>query len=196
MVDNGDIKLILSTLRQKANEQQQILESREDIRVLKKAIGAFSELQFIKLLRVTDGEDDKFKQYIQTQEGLRYFVDLYWTPACSHGSRTIGTALLCADVPWSKFYSPVLSAQSAEFLAFHKPESLSTLAARLTCLTLVFDDGNDLDQRMSDLSNLFRTVLITAENMQAIHVGFPRHRPLNLPLEDVFHNITWDKVRA
>ena len=185
---------MLRVLTKKASEQQQILDSQEDVRVLKRAIGAFSSLQFVKLLRVTDREDDLFRQHIQMHEGLRHFVDLYWTPACSHGSRTIGTALLSADVPWSKFYSPVLSAQSAEFLASHKPRSLSTLAARLTCLTLVFDDGNDLDMKMSELSALFRTVFTTAENMQAIHVGFPRQRPLNLRLEEVFHHVTWDKV--
>ncbi|KAK4545533.1 hypothetical protein LTR36_002883 [Oleoguttula mirabilis] len=183
-------------LRQKAEEQQQIIESQEDVRVLKKAIASFTSLQFVQLLRVTDEEDSAFLAYIRQHEDSRRFVDLQWAPACSHGSQTIGRALLHSNVPWSRFSSPMLSPQSAEFLALHRPQSLSTLAARLTCLTLHFDDGTDLDQKMSELSNLFRTVFTAAENMQAVHVGFPSHRPLNLRLEDVFHNVTWEKLVA
>lgn len=186
----------LGNLRLKAEEQQQIIQSQEDVRVLKKAIASFTSLQFVQLLRVTDEEDSAFLAYIRQHEDSRRFVDLEWAPACSHGSQTIGTALLHANVPWSRFSSPMLSPQSAEFLALHRPQSLSTLAARLTCLTLHFDDGTDLDQRMSELSNLFRAVFTAADNMQAVHVGFPSHRPLNLRLEDVFHNVTWEKLVA
>ncbi|KAK0330448.1 hypothetical protein LTR94_032805, partial [Friedmanniomyces endolithicus] len=49
---------------------------------------------------------------------------------------------------------------------------------------------------MSELSDLFRTVFSTAVNMQAVHVGFPSHRPLTLRLKDVFHNVTWEKLVA
>ena len=172
------------------------MQSEEDVRVLKKAFASFTSLQLVQLLRVTDEEDDRLLSYIRQHEQSQNIVDLDWTDACSHGSRTIGTALLSANVPWSRFSSPMLSPASAGFLASHEPHSLSTLAARLTCLTLHFDDGSDLDQKMSELSNLFRTVFTTAEGMQAVHVGFPSHRPLNLPLESVFHNVTWDKLLA
>lgn len=193
---NALVQFDISSLRQKAEEQRQIITSQEDVRVLTKAIASFTSLQFVQLLRLTDKEDEAFLTYIRQHEDWRQFVDLEWAPACSHGSRTIGTALLHSNVPWSRFSSPTLSPQSAEFLATHKPHSVSILAARLTCLTLHFDDGNDLDQRMSELSNLFRTVFTTAVNMQAVHVGFPPHRPLSLPLEDVFHGVKWDKLVA
>lgn len=208
VADGGEIRLLLqgsgdarltfdlSSLRRKAEEQQQIVESEEDVRVLKKAIASFTSLQFVQLLRVTDEEDSALLSYIGQHEDSRQFLDLEWAPACWHGSRTIGTALLHSNVPWSRFSSPMLSPQSAEFLASHPPRSISTLAARLTCLTLHFDDGTDLDQKMSELSGLFRTVFMTAENMQAVHVGFPSHRPLNLRLEDVFHNVKWEKLVA
>ena len=164
--------------------------------MLKKAFASFTSLQFVQLLRVTDEEDTALLAYIRQNEGAGQRVGLEWTPACSHGSRTIGAALLASNVPWSRFSSPMLSPQSAEFLALHSPQSLSTLAARLTCLTLHFDDGVDLDQKMSELSNLFRTVFTAAEGMQAVHVGFPSHRPLSLPLEAVFHGVTWKRLVA
>ena len=166
------------------------------MRVLKKAFASFTSLQFVQLLRLTDQDDRELLSYIRLHEDVRQLVELEWAPACSHGSRTIGAALLHANVPWSRFSSPTLSPQSATFLASYRPESLSTLAARLTCLTLHFDDGSDLDQKMSELSDLFRTVFSTAVNMQAVHVGFPSHRPLTLRLADVFHNVTWDKLVA
>ncbi|KAK0252509.1 hypothetical protein LTR01_005883 [Friedmanniomyces endolithicus] len=181
-------------LRQKAEEQRQIVDSEEDVRVLKKAIASFASLQFVQLLRLTDEDDRAILTYIRQHEDSRQLLE--WAPACSRGSRTIGTALLHSDVPWSRFSSPTLSPQSATFLAAYRPQSLSTLAARLTCLTLHFDDGNDLDQKMSELSDLFQTVFSTAVNMQAVHVGFPSHRPLTLRLKDVFHNVTWEKLVA
>jgi hypothetical protein len=193
---NAFLSFDISSLRQKAEEQQQIIQSGEDLRVLTKAIASFTSLQFVQLLRVTDKEDAALLSYIRQHEDSRQFVDLEWAPACSHGSRTIGAALLQSNVPWSRFSSPMLSPQSAEFLAHRRPHSLPTLAARLTCLTLHFDDGTDLDQKMSELSGLFRTVFTTAVNMQAVHVGFPSHRPLSLRLEDVFHNVTWEKLVA
>lgn len=177
-------------------EQQKILDSRDDERILKKAMASFTSLQLVQLLRVADAEDASILSFIRQHEELRQFVDLQWPPACSHGSQTIGSALLQSNRSWSRFSSPMLSPQSAEFLASHTPQSFPKLAARLTCLTLHFDDGNDLDQKMSELSTLFRTVFSTAVNMQAVHIGFPSHRPLSLPLKDVFHNVTWKSLVA
>jgi hypothetical protein len=70
------------------------------------------------------------------------------------------------------------------------------LAERLTCLELHFDDGIDLDQRMRDLSSLSKAVFTAAKNIEAVHIGFPSHRPLTLKLEEIFHNVKWDKLQA
>ena len=70
------------------------------------------------------------------------------------------------------------------------------LAERLTCLELHFDDGIDLDQRMRDLSSLSKAVFTAAKNIEAVHIGFPSHRPLTLRLEEIFHNVKWEKLQA
>lgn len=187
----------IARFQAKIKEQRQILAEGEDLRVLKKAIATFVSLQHVQLLRVQDDEDSALLAYVRQHHETRNFIHLEWAPACSHGSQTIGAALLASsNVPWSRFSSPMLSPQSAAFLNWHHPPSASTLAERLTCLTLHFDDGNDLDQKMKELSGLFKTVFLSAKHMQAVHVGFPMHRPLDLPLEDVFHNITWDRLVA
>lgn len=90
----------------------------------------------------------------------------------------------------------MLSTHSAGDLAASPPEKLSVLVKRLTSLELHFDDSVDLDRKMLSLSGLFRDVLTAAENMQAIHVGFPSHYPLSLRLEDLFHNIRWENLSA
>lgn len=90
----------------------------------------------------------------------------------------------------------MLSPQSAEILATKTPTSFQLLVQRLTSLELHFDDGNNLDVVMSDLSDLFRKIFMSADNMQALHIGFPSHRPLNLPLDDIFHNIRWRQLAA
>ena len=73
---------------------------------------------------------------------------------------------------------------------------LQSLAARLTCLELHFDDWTNLDDKMHQLSGLFKTVFEAATGMQAVHVGFPSRAPLSLPLESIFHHVQWDKLRA
>ncbi|KAK3078332.1 hypothetical protein LTS18_007780 [Coniosporium uncinatum] len=90
----------------------------------------------------------------------------------------------------------MLSPQSAIVLAEHPANTFETLFECLTCLELHFDDGIDLDNKMRNLSGLFKTVFSAAKNMQAVHVGFPSHRPLSLPLESLFHNVRWEKLLA
>jgi hypothetical protein len=191
---NGAIGANVRTLQQKAREQYKIIESQYDVRTLRRAFRTFESLQFVKLLPVAEEADRRFREYIQIHGNLRDFIEAYWAPAITHGSRTIGDALLAADVPWSRLYLPVESVESVEFLASPRPPSLSILAARLTCLTLVFDEGNEVEDKLGELSDLFRTVFTSAKSMQAVHIGFPRNRPVSLPLEAVFHNVTWDKV--
>jgi hypothetical protein len=175
-------------------EQKQLLNDGEDVRVLAQALKAFTSLQVVKLLRVADRTDEAFKRYIELQEGLERWVENYWAPSCTLGSRAIGRALISTNIELARFYIPALNTRTLQDLKPSPPPSLSKLAARLTCLTLVFDDGHDLDERIKELSPLFKEVFTAAENMQAIHVGFPRYRPFNQPLEDVFHHVTWTKV--
>lgn len=181
---------------QKVNEQKEILEKEIDARVLRKAIAAFTSLQHVQILRVQDQEDSMLLSYIRQHDNLNQYVELKWTPACSHSTKTIGAALLASGSSFSRFSSPMLSPQSAIVLAGSPPKTFLTLAERLTCLELHFDDGDDLDNKMRELSGLFRIVFTAAKNMQAVHVGFPSHRPLSLRLEELFHNVRWEKLLA
>lgn len=180
----------------KINEQKEIVNSGEDERALKRALAAFTSLQHVQILRVQDQETAALLSYIRQHEHLNQLVELRWAPACSHSAKTLGAALLESRSPCSRFSSPMLSPQSAIGLASHPPKAFTSLAERLTCLELHFDDGTDLDNKMRELSDLFKLVFNAAKNMQAVHVGFPSHRPLSLRLEEIFHNVRWDKLLA
>ncbi|KAF2109182.1 hypothetical protein BDV96DRAFT_503190 [Lophiotrema nucula] len=180
----------------KINDQKDIVRNKEDVRVLNKAISAFTSLQHVQILRLQDQEDGMLINYIRRHEELNTIVELRWPPACSHSTKTIGAALLASRSPCTRFSSPMLSPQSALGLASDPPNTFSVLAERLTCLELHFDDGTDLDNRMRELSALSRVVFNAAKNMQAVHIGFPSHRPLSLKLEEIFHNVKWDKLLA
>lgn len=90
----------------------------------------------------------------------------------------------------------MLSPQSVLGAANNPPTTLSLLAGRLTCLELHFDDPTDLDNRMRELSSLSKAIFTAAKNIEAVHIGFPSHRPLTLGLEEIFHNVKWDKLQA
>ncbi|KAK7519025.1 hypothetical protein IWZ03DRAFT_162386 [Phyllosticta citriasiana] len=180
----------------KINEQKEIVASREDERVLTNALAAFTSLQHTQLLRVLDSETAALQAYIRQHEDVNQLVELNWTPACSHSAKTLGAALLAARSPCTRFSSPMLSPQSAMILATHPPKTTRALAERLTCLELHFDDGQDLDIKMRELSSLFKVIFTSAKNMQAVHIGFPSHRPLSLRLEELFHNVRFDKLLA
>ena len=181
---------------QKVNEQREIVQTEEDARVLNKAISAFTSLQHVQILRLQDQEDGLLISYIREHTQLSHLVELKWAPACSHSTKTIGAALLASRSPCSRFSSPMLSPQSALGAVNDPPHILQVLAERLTCLELHFDDGTDLDNRMRELSTLSKVVFSAAKNMQALHIGFPSHRPLGLRLEEIFHNVKWDKLLA
>ncbi|KAF2691624.1 hypothetical protein K458DRAFT_448272 [Lentithecium fluviatile CBS 122367] len=181
---------------QKVNEQRQIVQTQEDVRVLNKAISAFTSLQHVQILRLQDQEDGMLISYIRDHAQMSRLVELKWAPACSHSTKTIGAALLASRSPCSRFSSPMLSPQSALGALNDPPATLHLLAERLTCLELHFDDGFDLDNRMRELSTLSKAVFSAAKNMQALHIGFPSHRPLSLRLEEIFHNVKWEKLLA
>ncbi|KAF2840501.1 hypothetical protein M501DRAFT_1010571 [Patellaria atrata CBS 101060] len=181
---------------EKFNEQREIVQTEEDERVLKKALSAFTSLQHVQILRVQDQQDGMLLSYIRRHNSLNELLEIKWAPACSHSTRTLGAAMLATRSPCSRFSSPMLSPQSALGLSEHQTQFISALAERLTCLELHFDDGTDLDERMGQLSGLFKAVFTSARNLQAVHLGFPSHRPLSLKLEDIFHNVRWEKLIA
>ncbi|KAI9762791.1 MAG: hypothetical protein M4579_000143 [Chaenotheca gracillima] len=183
----------------KANEQRELVRTRSDLNALTRAIFAFKSLQHVQILRLQDEADRVLLEHLRENDELaNQLVELRWTPACAHGTRTLGQALLESQSPFTRFSGPMMNPQSAVLLDDGRISrtTIPSLASRLTCLELHFDEGTELDGRIQALSGLFRDVFMAATGMQAVHIGFPSRSPLNLGLEQVFHGVKWEKLRA
>lgn len=184
-------------LTAKANEQKDIIDTQRDVNTLKFAITEFSSLQHIQLLRLQDQFDRELLDYLRrNREVSAPLVQLEWTTACLHATKTIGKALVASKSPASRFSGPMMDPQSAITLRASPRTTISSLSSRLTCLELHFDDPVGLDDKMRELSPLFKSVFASAVNMQAVHIGFPARSPLSISLEEVFHEVQWEKLRA
>ena len=181
----------------KARDQTTLVRTREDLRVLKMAMTAFTSLQHVQILRLQDESDRQLLDFLQEGEGdAARAIELRWTPACFHATKTMGEALMHARSPFSRFSGPMMNSQSALAIRQSIPKAVPLLSSRLTCLELHFDDGLNLDEKMRAISDLFLAIFSAAKNLQALHIGFPSHSPLGLGLEEVFHNVQWEKLRA
>lgn len=160
-------------------------------------MAAFVSLQHVQILRLQDEADRMLFEALQDSElPQASMVDLKWTPACIHATSTVAQALLHASSPFSRFSGPMMNSQSALVIKDRIPHTVPLLASRLTCLELHFDDAEALEERMRAASQLFKTVFTAAQNLQALHVGFPSRSPVDLGLEEIFHSIQWEKLRA
>lgn len=190
-----------ASLQAREKDQSKILRSGEDIRILKKAITAFKSLQHVQILRLTDEADQRLLELLERDGSVadpsgQPVVDLRWSPACYHATQTIAQALTSTQSSFNKFSGPMMSPQSMLAIQRNMPQTLPSLASGLTSLELHFEDGTNLNTRVQELSGLFRAVFTAAKNLQAVHIGFPSRTPLDLNLEDIFHDIRWEKLRA
>ena len=187
-------------LRAKEQDQAKILRSKEDSRVLRKAMTAFATLQHVQILRLENEADRRLINFIMSRPAHgqpgQPTVDLRWSPACYHATKTLVEALMQAESPCSRFSGPMMNPQSILAVERKLPHILPSLASGLTCLELHFEDGGDLSNRVLELSGVFRDMFTAASNLQAVHIGFPSRTPIDLKLEDLFHNIRWEKLRA
>lgn len=158
---------------------------------------AFRSLQHVQILRLQDEADRHLIEYLHEHgETATQLVDLQWAPACTHATSTIGQALESAHSPFNRFSGPMMNVQSAVVIYQNIPPTVLSLAERLTCLELHFDDRTELNLNMRKLSSCFKRIFSTAKNLQAVHLGFPSRQPLELRLEEIFHHIHWEKLRA
>ena len=159
-------------------------------------MAAFTSLQHVQILRLQDEADQQLHDFLRGLDRPEAsLVELKWTPACIHATKTVGEALMRAQSPFSRFSGPMMNTQSALAIRESMSQTVS-LASRLTCLELHFDDGLGLEEKMMELSEPFRVVFSAAKSLQALHLGFPSRLPLDLALETIFHNVQWERLRA
>ena len=164
---------------------------------LKRAMASFTTLQHVKVLRVQDEAERELQTFIERHDNpLDPLVVLSWKSACARVMQTLGTALIESKSTMNRFSGPQMNAQAALSLR-HAPQPLvSDLASKLTCLEIHFDATRHLNAEMRELSGVFHNLFTSARNVEAVHLGFPSRLPLDLRLEDIFHNVHWTRLRA
>jgi hypothetical protein len=187
-------------------DQHALIESGYDVEVLRLAMKAFTSLQQVQILSIMDHHEMYLVDHIKESsfDGPWEYMDLRWDPACAHAVKTLGGALIDSKSHFSVFSGPMMSPQTALLLKQPQGRSLiSTLASRLTCLELHFTEVEhrgmqriaSLDEKMRELSPIFKALFKAATDMRSIHLGFRQRLPLTLRLEEVFHGIVWPNLR-
>jgi hypothetical protein len=176
-----------------------MMENMVDVRTLEAAIAAFKNLQHIRLLRVQDQLDVQFLSYLNGHRDIvQQYVQLEWTSEL-RAAGTLGRAVLSSRSPatlWPTRWSfPLIDIQSAMLLSNSPSAYLTSMAARLECLSLRFESSADLNNNLRQLAPLLRTVFYPGSGLISVHIGFPQ-QAVSIPLEDVFQNVRLEKLRV
>lgn len=186
-------------------EQQDVMRGSYDLFVLKKAMKAFTSLQQIQLLSVMVHKDIVLRNLASSFDTWD-FIDCRWIPACSHAVETLLLAISYGNPPVNSFASPTLSPQS--LLAISQGMRQPALAdfGRLSHLEVTFDERPDrsyldtattnLRGHISPISEFFRQFCACTVDLSTLYLRFTPGLPVRLPLEDVFHNTVWRKLRV
>ncbi|KAL9115503.1 MAG: hypothetical protein Q9227_000824 [Pyrenula ochraceoflavens] len=198
-----NLRLDSRPLIQKRREQQDLVHSENDVKVLIQAFKAFASLQHVQILPLVDNDDrvllELLKRLSRRQDFPEHLVQLEWAPACYHAARGLGRALsqgLSQNSLFHKFSAPLLNSNSAVALLKGPQLPVSYLAQRLTCLEIQFEAEPHLREHILGLSELFESLFKATPNMQLVHIGFPSGDPLDIRLEKVFHNVQWKRLQV
>lgn len=200
IADNEGLGDALGGFFVKAREQVDVLENGVDERTLEVAIAAFKNLQHIRLLRVQDQLDVQFLSYLKGRRDMvqNHNLQLEWNSEL-RAAGTLGRAVLSSRSPatlWPTRWSfPLIDVHSAMPLSNNPSAYLTSMVARLECLSLRFENSADLDTNLKQLAPLFRTVFYPGSGLISVHIGFPQ-QAVSIPLEDVFQNVRLEKLRV
>ncbi|KAK6512533.1 hypothetical protein TWF481_001418 [Arthrobotrys musiformis] len=182
-------------------EQRHLMNSGDDLRVLKKAMKSFRSLQQVQILSVLGEKDSKLLDFASDYDEWEY-VDCKWIPACQHAVNTMLQALDYGRPPVYSFMSPKINPQSLLSLSPEVQELGLSTWSQLTYLKLNFNHMSDrdwyqtqLENKIYMLSQFFKNLFHAAQNLTELHIGFFPSSPLRSPLEDVFHGAIWPKLR-
>ncbi|KAF3938864.1 hypothetical protein ABW19_dt0208355 [Dactylella cylindrospora] len=183
-------------------EQQHLMNSGDDLRVLKKAMKSFRSLQQVQILSVLGEKDNKLLDLAENYDDEWDYVDCKWIPACQHAVDTMLQALDYGRPPVYSFVSPRMNPQSLLSLSPHVQELGLSTWSQLTYLKLNFNHMSDrdwyhtqLESKITMLSQFFNNLFHAAQNLTELHIGFFPSSPLRLQLEEVFHGAIWPKLR-
>jgi hypothetical protein len=166
-----------------------------DLSLLSRALSSFSSLRQIKLLRVQDKADESILDLLGELDSEPELI-LDWNIACSRAVRNLGIALLQSGRHSVRFIGPQISPEATSGLLKTPRPTIAAIGVRLTCLDVSFHATDDITAVIESLSEVFRVFFVAARNLVSIHIGFPARTPVDINLEDIFHNVQWDRLHT
>jgi hypothetical protein len=178
----------IAQTRIKAKEQEKIITTKKDFNSLFFALASFVNLEQIRFMKIVDQVDVGWMKVIEQYPDFREHLNAEWNHACEHSAQTLTQALILSNARnfqrlSSRFMDPAtpLSLTEGSF------STIAKVAQRLKSLELEFDNRWNLDEKVTDLSILFRLVLAEAVALENLHVGF--RRPVSVPIGTIFHDV-------
>lgn len=184
-------------------EQQNIIQSEYDLKVLKHAMRAFHSLKSVHILQSAgDKAIDHRRIFVIGRPDSPDYAYSCWVPACRRAMETVLEALRYGKPPIDSFRCPGLSPQGLSQLPHEiQGNAISSVSNTLRCLELHFDSRVHSTLVSStilspSLPEVLRRIFSAADKLEKLYLGFSSSHPLDVSLESVFHGVTWGKLES
>lgn len=177
----------------KAKEQSLIVTQRQDYNNLRFALTTFSNLEQIRFMKVMDQVDVGWINVIEQHPDFRERLNAEWNLACEHSAKTLTEALILSNARnFQRLSSRFMDPATPLSLSGESSGAISKVAQRLRSLELEFDNRWNLDEKVKELSALFRLVFAEAQALENLHIGF--RRLVSVPIGTIFHDIKLENL--
>lgn len=186
-------KTIIFKTMEKAKEQHSIVSQKRDFQGLSSALNAFVNLEQIRFMKVMDQVDSDWMNLIEMYPEFRERLNAEWHLACEHSAKTLTEALILSNARnFQRLSSRFMDPSTPISLSEGSSGAISQVAKRLKSLELEFDNRWNLDEKVKELSGLFRLVFAEAKALENLHIGF--RRLVSVPIFTIFHDIRWERL--
>ncbi|RPA75207.1 hypothetical protein BJ508DRAFT_380197 [Ascobolus immersus RN42] len=215
LVDNPD------EYRTVLHEQNEIIRTNLDLVTLRKAMEAFTSLQHIHILPLVGTLNTAHRKLEEFALDHRFaspdswpYPYSTWEPACKRALETVFDAIDSAGSATSIRTVALPALHPSSFSRLNpriKEISVKAVWNHLTYLEIQFDSQSFLVSDSvhdlvtpptspvtsnAELREFFGLIFRAAQNLEVVYLGFHPSNPVNIPLEDIFHEQKWSKLRA
>ncbi len=182
-----------------ASEQRRLIEREVDSRTILQAFKNFKNLEQIRVMTFRPYVEAAWigllrRNPLDNDEFRTEYDDFGWTDAFERAAKILSMAVDRSNSSVSRFSSRILDPPTPVIVPPDLQAITARIGRRLRALEVQIGDGiRTLDEKTTDLSELFNVVFNELVNLQYLHVGFARQ--VTVPLDTVFHGITFKNLR-
>ena len=153
-------------------------------------LGAFKNLQQIRLMRIHDQIDRDWTSLVKLHNLPNETEQLRWARASEHAAKSLAAAYLSAGAKATRI--SLRNLQTSILLSKPLYTFFSDASQKLASLEIQFDSRPSLDNDLLELSTLFKQGFAAATGLKGLHLGFAR--PISTSFGAVFHDVYWSRL--